>query len=324
MLAGVLSGLALLLAADALLAQAVDLPDPPRTSVVDHTVTWARDPEEKARLTQIDEGLLTRCRESRFVVVTFSGTGMETSHYQANMIQGLVEDLGGCVLYHWYGHAYDPDASARSVAEAIADVTPVGRRKPTMFIGASFGGIAAEDVAAHHAVRGSAAIDLVRIVMVATPVDMNDVVQDVFGVPVPLIKDIPVGIPRFGALVVLGNAVNGQRQRGGLGDLAAWEDTFINAAKTRPVLMWSQLERLRRGMLLLRTDVAVDYLGAPLSDQTVDTRRAYDRVAGLVLARTRFIAVPDGGHDRGWLLSTADTYNAALGPLLSEAFGAVA
>ncbi len=319
--AGTIVASAGILTLDAARAWDLDPQDAPTTSVVDHAITWALYPERTARTTAVDPALVEQCRESQFVVVTFSGTGLTGSQYQANMIQNLVEDLGGCVMYHWYGHTYDAEASARSVADAIATVTPSGRRKPVVLLGASFGGIAAEDIAAQPVIADSPVIDLRRIIMIATPVDMNDVLQDVFGVPVPWIKDVPVGIPRFGGLVVLANAVNGQRQRGQLWDAAQWRETFINAAKTRPALMWSELERIRRGMLLVRTDVPVDYIGSPDSDFTVDTDHAYARLDNLVIAQTRYFTISQGGHDEGWLLSMADKYNAKLAPILAELFG---
>jgi hypothetical protein len=322
--AGLLGGTTAILALDTVRSAALDPPDPPTTSVVDHAITWTVDPERVARTTQVDPGLVERCRASNFVVITFSGTGMADSQYQANMIQTYVEDLGGCVMYHWYGHTYDAAASARSVASAVAAVTPFGQRKPVVFLGASFGGIAAEDIASLPAVAESPVIELRKIIMIATPVDLDDVIQDVFGVPVPWIRDIPLDIPRFGDLVVLGNAINGQRQRNELLDPVEWRQTFINAAKTRPVLMWSELQRIRSGMRTVRADVPVDYLGSPDSDGTVDTDRAYERVDGLIQARTRYFTVPGGGHDEGWLLSMADRYNEHLAPILAELFGQVA
>lgn len=47
---------------------------------------------------------MEKCRESRLVAVTLSGTAMEDSHYQVDMIQKLVADLGGCIMCHWFGH----------------------------------------------------------------------------------------------------------------------------------------------------------------------------------------------------------------------------
>lgn len=319
--AGTLLASAAILTLDAVRAWDIDPRDAPTTSVVDHAITWALYPERTARTTAVDPALVQQCRESHFVVVTFSGTGMTGSQYQANMIQSIVEDLGGCVMYHWYGHTYDAEASARSVADAITTVTPDGERKPVVFLGASFGGIAAEDIASQPVVADSPVIDLRKIIMIATPVDMNDVLQDVFGVPVPWIKDVPVGIPHFGGLVVLANAVNGQRQRGQLFNAMQWRETFINAAKTRPVLMWSELERIRKGMLLVRADVPVDYIGSPDSDFTVDTDHAYARVDNLIIARTRYFTIAEGGHDEGWLVSMADKYNAKISPILAEMFG---
>lgn len=323
-IAAVLCGLTAILALDTARSQAIDPPDPPTTDVVDFAITWAPHPERTARTTAVDPVLVERCRASNFVVITLGGTGMADSHYQANMIRSLVEDLGGCVMYHWYGHDYDAAASARSVERAVAAVTPSGERKPVVLLGASFGGIAAEDIAAQPVVAESPVIELRKIIMIATPIDMNDVIQDVFGVPVPWIKDVPLAIPRFGGLVVLGNAINGQRQRGELDDPTAWRETFINAAKTRPVLMWSQLERIRKGMLVVRPDLPVDYLGSPDSDLTVDTDHAYARLDNLIMAPTRYLTITGGGHDEGWLMSMADRYNEKLAPILADMFGRAA
>ncbi len=310
-----------ILGLDSVRSQATDPRDPPTTNVVDHSITWARYPERTARTTAVDLALVEQCRASNFVVVTFSGTGMTGSQYQANMIQSLVEGLGGCVMFHWYGHTYDAAASARSVADGIARVTPPGRRKPVVFLGPSFGGIAAEDIAAEPAVAGSPVIELRRIIMIATPVSVDDLLTDVFGVPVPWVKDVPLGIPPFGSLVVLANTVNGQRQRGQLMNPAEWRETFVNAAKTRPVLMRSELERIRQGMWKVRADVPVDYLGSPDSDLTVDTDAAYARIENLITAQTRYFTIEQAGHDEGWLLSMADRYNAKLAPILAEMFG---
>jgi len=320
-LAGLVCSLSGLLALDAARSIALDSPDQPTTSVVDHSITYATYPEREATTRVVDAALVEQCRASHFVVVTFSGTGMEASQYQANVIQRPIEDLGGCVMYHWYGHSYDAAASATSVARAIAEVTPDGQRKRVVFLGASFGGIAAEDIAVEPVVADSKIIDLERIIMIATPMDMNDVLQDVFGVPVPLIKDIPVSIPRFGGLVVLGNAINGQGQRGQLLDPAEWRNTFTNAAKTRPVLLWTELERLRKGLLRVQPDIRVDYLGSPDSELTVDTDKAYARIESIVIAETRYIRLHDGGHDMGWLASTAGMYNDKLVPIFREMFG---
>lgn len=320
-LAGLIVSLSALLTLDAERSFALDSPDRPTTSVVDHSISYATYPEREAKAHTVDAALVEQCRASHFVVVAFSGTGMEASQYQANVIQRPIEDLGGCVMYHWYGHTYDAAASARSVADAIAQVTPDRQRKRVVFLGASFGGIAAEDIATEPVVADSTFITLERVIMIATPVDMNDVLQDVFGVPVPLIKDIPVGIPRFGGLVVLGNAINGQCQRGQLLDPTEWKNTFTNAAKTRPVLLWSELERLRKGMLRVRTDVRVDYLGSPDSELTVDTDKAYAQIENIVIAETRYVRLHNGGHDLGWLTSTAGAYNEKLVPIFREMFG---
>jgi len=322
--AALTAALTAVLVLDSVRSLALYRPDPPTTSVVDHAITWARFPQREARSRSTDPQLVEQCRRSRFVVVTFSGTGMEDSHYQANMLLSPVTKLGGCVMYHWYGSTYDAHASARSVTDALRSVTAEGERKEVVFLGASLGGIAAEDIASDPGIRSAQGVHLRKVIMIATPVDLNDVIVDVFGVPVPLIKDVQVPIPRFGDLVVLGNAINGQRQRGDLGDAAEWRKTLVNAPKTRSQLMWSELERLRTGMRVVRADVPVDYVGSPDSDATVNTDQAYERVANLVTAETRYLTIEGGGHDQGWLLASADIYNARLVPILEEMFGAPA
>ena len=73
-LAAFLSGIVLLLSADAAQTHRVGQPDPPTTNIVDYNIIWARNPDEKAKLVEIDASLMEQCRESRFVVVTSSGT----------------------------------------------------------------------------------------------------------------------------------------------------------------------------------------------------------------------------------------------------------
>jgi len=87
------------------------------------------------------------------------------------------------------------------------------------------------------------------------------------------------------------------------------------------VLLWSELERLRKGMLRVRSEVRVDYLGSPDSELTVDTDKAYARIESIVIAETRYVQLHDGGHDLGWLTSTAGTYNEKLIPIFQELFG---
>lgn len=306
---------------DAQYAKATDTPDGPTTSVVDHRITSADNPEKEAKLTQVDPALIEKCRESRFVTINFSGTGMETSHYAANMIQGIVENLGGCNMYHWYGHIYDPEASAESVEKAVENVTPAGQKKTVVLIGASFGGIVAEDIAMEPVIENSQVMNIQRIIMVATPVDTSDVTDDFFGIPIAWIQDVPV--PEFGNLPVLGNAVKGRLREGELDDLKKWNDTFINAAKTRPILMHSELQRIQRGLQKVRPDISVDYAASPDSDQTVNDWQAYQRLGKMVTdAKVSYIEIQGGGHDKGWLYSTADLYNSKVfGPILKELFG---
>lgn len=305
-------------------AKANDTPDAPTTSVVDHRITYADDPEKEAKITEVDPALIEKCRESKFVVINFSGTGMETSHYAANMIQNIVESLGGCSMYHWYGHIYDAKASAESVEKAVEKVTPEGQKKMVVLIGASFGGIAIEDIASEPVIENSAVVDIEKAIMIATPMDMNDVTDDVFGIPIPWIKD--ASIPEFGNIPVLGNAIKGQFRREKIGNFEEWNHTFINAAKTRPILMRSELQRIQQGLRKVRPDISVDYAASPDSDLTVDDWQACQRLAEMVTdAQVSYIEIQGGGHDEGWLLTKADLYNSKVfGPILRGLFGETA
>ena len=64
----------------------------------------SEESRREAKSFAIDACLMEKCRESRLVAVTLSGTVMEDSHYQVDMIQKLVADLGGCIMCHWFGH----------------------------------------------------------------------------------------------------------------------------------------------------------------------------------------------------------------------------
>lgn len=322
-LAGVAFAAASLFGIDAELAKANDTPDAPTTSVIDHDITWTPDPESEAKLRPVNPELIEKCRKSKFVVINFSGTGMETSHYAANILQNLVEELGGCSMYHWYGHIYDPEASAESVESAIESVTPAGQKKQVVFIGASFGGIAAEDIALEPAVANSNKIDLKKIIMLMTPMDMNDVTDNFFGIPVTWLDDVPV--PEFGGLTVLGNAIKGQAQREQLLDGDEWNNTFINAAKTRPRLMRSELIRIEQGLRKVRPDVSVSYVASPDSDPTVNDWQACQRLAELFDDGTvSYVELKKAGHDKGWLVAESGKYNPKIGDILQNTFGLAA
>lgn len=308
---GLFAGVNAILGLDAARSEAIESHDAPTTSVLDHNITWTPNPEKEAKTRSVDPDLIEKCRESEFVVINLSGTGMETSHYAANMIQNIVEGLGGCSMYHWYGYTYDPEASAESIEKAVESVTPEGQRKQVILIGASFGGIAAEDIATQPAVEDSKVMDIRRIIMVQTPMDMSDVTDNVFGVPVAWIKNAP--IPEFGGIVTLGNAIKGQFSRGEIFNTAEWNNTFINAAKTKPGLMRSELLRIQQGLQKVNPDISVDYVASPDSDPTVDDWRACQRLAALLGGeKVSYVEIQGGGHDEGWLLSKADLYNSKV------------
>jgi hypothetical protein len=293
----------------------------PTTSVVDKHITNADNPQEAAKVIDVDPALIEKCRDAKFVVINLSGTGMETSHYAASVLEQVTENLGGCSMYHWYGSEYNPAASADSIEKAVEEVTPTGTKKQVVLIGASFGGIAAEDIASEPAIENSNTIELKQIIMLATPMDMSVVTENFFGIPITWVKNLP--IPEFGKLPVLVNSINGQWRRGQLFDQNEWNNTFINTAKTDPGLMRSQLQRIQQGLRRVRPDVHVAYAASPDSDPTVDNSGSYGALTQMLGGdKVVEINIPGGGHDEGWLASKADLYNSKIfGPLLEALFG---
>lgn len=292
------------------ISRANDPHDGPTTSVVDMRVTTAPNPEQAAKITEINQDIVEQCRKSKFVVVIFSGTGMETSQYTANMIQDLVQKMGGCVMYHWYGSSYNPEASAESVAEAIDDVTPQGEVKLVIFIGESFGGIAAEDISMEPAIATDKNIDLKGITMIETPVDLNDATETLFGIPLAWLKDLP--IPEFNDLTMLLNSFNGQYLRDELGIPQAYNDSIINARKTSPQLTHDEVERMQRGMRKVNPNVSINYIGSADSTKTVDHKKAYNRIDAMTDATTTYLLIHGAGHDDLWLVKMYKLYENAL------------
>lgn len=292
--------------------------DGPTTSVVDAAITTAQNPEEAAKQMEVRKEFIEQCRESHFVIVIFSGTGMETSHYTANMIQDLVQKMGGCVMYHWYGSSYNAKASSESVAEAIDDVTPPGEKKEVGFIGESFGGIAAEDISMEPAIADSKIIELRTAMMIETPVDLSDATETLFGVPLAWLKDLP--IPEFNDLTMLLNSFNGQYLRNELGVQKAYDDSIINAAKTSPQLTHDEVERIQQGMRI-NPNLPIVYIGSSDSTRTVDHKKAYDRIDAMTNAKTAYILIHGADHDEIWLVTVYPQYIPALVDALTSTFG---
>lgn len=292
-------------------SKALDTPDEPTTSVFDPNIAGAKDPESEARVRSVNPELIKQCRRSEFIVIYLSGAGMETSHYAASVFHQLVEELGGCSVYHWYGHVYDAKATTESIVHVIEYLANEGEKKKTVLIGPSTGGIIAEDIATQPALQNSNSIDLRKIIMVQTPVDMNDTTEKVFGFPVHWLQQLP--IPEFGGLIPLAHAINGQIIKKGNSSSDEWRDTFLNAKKTRPALLHSQLERIQQGLRKVNPNVAVDYIASPDGDHTVNNLQAYQRLIVLLGEdKVTYVVVSGVGHDELWISEKAEKFKPAI------------
>ena len=295
---------------DTKIAYAFDTLDPPSTSVYDPKIVAAKNPEQEAKVTPINPELIKKCRESDLVVVHFSGTSMETSHYAASVYNDLVEEYGGCSMFHWSGYRYDPDASALSVERSINEVAGNGEKKKVVFIGSSLGGTLAQDIATHESVINSDSIDLERVIIIAAPKDLEDINTTILGIiPVSWLKHLPLEIPlpAFGRLPIFVQAMGGQVAAGDITNKRAWDHTIDNVSKVRPQLTLSELERLRRGMHNIRQDVSIDYIGSSTNDNTVNVKQAVEKISQY--ADVTFTEVGDGAvHGDVWHLAAAGHY----------------
>ena len=250
----------------------------------------------------------------------FSGTSMETSHYAASVYNALVEEHGGCSMFHWSGYRYDPDASAISVEESIDEMVRAGEKKKVVFIGSSLGGTLAQDIATHESVMNSDSIDLERVIVIATPKDMEDINTTILGImPVAWLKHLPLEIPlpAFGRLPIFIQAIAGQVAAGDMTDRQAWWHTIDNVSKTRPQLTHSELERLRRGMHNIRPDVSIDYVGSSTNDNTVNVRQAVEKISQYT--DVTFTEVGDGAvHGDVWHVAAAGYYWSIIEQVLKQ------
>lgn len=302
------------------ISRANDPHEGPRTELA-HVINYP--PGIAPTKEQSDEGgidYMELARKSKFVLVIQSGTGMETSQYTANVLYKTVQELGGVILYSWYGSSYDSHASAVSIRNAIREITPEGEVKPVIMLGQSFGGIAVEDESEDPVLQEADFIDMRRFIFEETPVDLGDATETFFGIPLSWLKDIQ--IPEFNGLTTLFNAINGQYLRGQLGLPEEWTNTFINAAQTSPELMRSEVVRMQSGLQRINPNVPIDYIGSTDSRNTVNHRQAFERLAAMgVKAKVRYIQISGVDHDEIWLSQQVDKYIPAIVDSIKDVVG---
>lgn len=294
-------GVAALFTAETAVAYITDPPDAPSVHVLDPDIIRSENPQDTARFRADNPEIVDQCKAAEFYTIDFSGTAMEISHYSASLKKPLVESMGGCALYFWYGHEYDPERSAQVIADYIDELTPDGERRDVIFFGTSFGGIAAEDIASQPAIRESEAIDLKAIMMEATPVDMQDVTEQIVGLPASVARDLPE-YPIFGRILPGISNLIGQFERNDVHSWRAFYDTYLNTIKVRPPLARGQIYKIKEGMVSYRNDVPLYYFASPDSDNVVNVAQASSRMAEMVSdAPVRIFDITGMGHAGSWL-----------------------
>lgn len=309
---------------DTSVTQAFEVPHGPSVAILDQRITTTNNPVATMRSEQADPTLVERCRESQFVVLIIDGTGLPTSFYTGNQINDIVNELKGCVMYVVKGTEYDEQALAQEIKDAIDSVTPEGEVKHAVVVGQSEGGIIAEDMVTNPTLENADNLIFDKVIMLMTPVDMNDVKQTIFGIPATWLNAWPGELPKYGNLTVLINAINGQRLRGDLGKLQEWGFTLENAAKTDPNTMHADVERVRTGMRKFNPNIDIDYVATP-EDETVDNSKAIQRLVDMMrqAGGTGVVSVhwlpASIKHDGCWQAENAPTCNeVALEPAIAS------
>lgn len=341
LMAGFLGGTVLsvvgILTLDSEMSEAKRIPVEPSVTILDTAITYTQNPAETTRTQQVSPERVEQCRESKFVVVFISGTGMEVSFYSGNNVKELVEGMDGCVMYLLKGTSNDEHLWAKLLEKAVDEVTPEGEQKDVMLVGGSEGGIVAEDIASDPAIENSKNMKIKQILMLMTPVDMNDTLGTFFGMPIPWLDAKTGDLPKFGNFVVLMNGMNGQSQRDDLLNWGEWQMTFDNAAKTDASRLRYDVERIRRGMQRLNPNIDITYVAADPNvdyrdqDKTVNGMQAYQRIVDMmkqeggagqvsfILLNTRGFRA--GGHDNCWLSENQQECNRQIfEPVLRKTF----
>lgn len=321
---GLVAETATILAIDTSVTQALEVPHGPSVAILDQHITTTQNPVATMRSEQADPMLVERCRESRFVVLIIDGTGLPTSFYTGNQLNEIVNELGGCIMFVVKGTEYDEQALAQEIKSAINNVTPEGETKHVVGIGQSEGGIILEDMLTNPILENADNLIFDKAIFLMTPIDMNDVKQTIFGIPAAWLDAWPGELPKYGNLVVLINAINGQRLRGDLGDPREWGFTFENASKTDPNTMRADVERVRAGMRRFNPNIDIDYVATP-EDETVDNSKAIQRLVDMMrqaggTGRVNVHWLPASiKHDGCWQAENAPTCNdVALEPAIAS------
>lgn len=211
-------------------------------------------------------------------------------------------------MYMWYGQTYNEGANATAVKDAVEKYTRPGEVKKVILRGASFGGIAAEAIAAHPTIKNSNTMRVVGIFMEDTPHDAGGVNYNLLGLSFNDVSkavdfgNMPDILARNHALVALG-AIKGQIDMGKFWDQEEWQRTWDNVSKTWPPLMWDEIAGIQRGMVNYDPSVPVRIIDS-VKDDSINMAQSSEKIKNKI-PDTKVISVSYDGlasqHAPGWL-----------------------
>lgn len=186
-------------------------------------------------------GSKEQCRNRLFYAVYLSGTGLQTAFYEARKNDEEVKKYDACSLFVTYGTRYSPDSIADRLVENLESVVDDDREAKVLFIGNSFGGIAAEHIASSFRTRLSR-VRISGIVFDSTPGSAACVKE-------PARALVDAATPRFslGKAAVYLNNQAGLWQRGQVFNLQQQQYALENAAATDSRLVAQQTSIIRQG-----------------------------------------------------------------------------
>lgn len=304
-------------------AAATELTDPkelPSVHTVDKRIIDSFIPQATARELPDDPELEKQYLDSDFVMIFFSGMGMEISEINAAIYEETLLEMGGRPAYFWYGHEYNSQKSAQAVVDFLTRVTPAGETRKVVLYGTSFGGMAAQDIISEPVFQQAQNIELLGIFVEGSPANSASVKGDIAGLPLSgLIENTPV-VPPLGRGAVWSIYAAQQIARGQVFDLRQGYYTLHTTLKTRPALARSQLDRIKRGINAIPLSAQTAELGkstklifiAPTFDPDIDTMQAYEEYNKREDIQGSYEEVADDIHAGSWHINRADIYKEAI------------
>lgn len=219
------------------------------------------------------------CRQADFYVAFASGTGLQTAKYAARNNDELAETYRACRLVIDYGTHYDADYIASQLIEAIESIRPEGSlgEAHVMLVGASFGGIAVQEIANTEAIQSQNTVKIERLILESTPsssMDVKGVSQAAF-----LVSKSPV---IAGPVPVWVNGVMGAIAHGdNIFDPKTQEYINGNTSETSTRLIRQQVQKIESGYPAPKESVPTTLISSP-GDVVVDYEKAKKAIGGIV------------------------------------------